>query len=420
MAHSDSGSWQPATGISGERRARALLGATGALATLLLAPLPAAALLNDRVEVFAAENVTYDSNVFRLSDQLDPQTVLGESGRSDTLTSTQLGVSLDAPYSLQRFQANFTWFANRYRRFSDLDFNGHTARAAWLWSVTPHLTGDVGYTDTQTLANFGNFVGIQRNRDVLRIKQAFGDGVWFPVASWRLHAGAAYVEQTHSDPTQRIRDINSTTGVAGASYVTPRDDRLGVEVRAEHGESPHDEFRSGSLTTAYHQDSIGVVGHWIATGHSTLDGRVDYVRRDYDLAGAPSFRGPTTRFAYTWTPSGKTTVLATLYRDIGPIADVQSPSLVIVRGVAVKPSWAATDKITLAGDAEYNIWDYRADIITGLQYTHRVRTLGASISYQAAQRILFQAGYSHEMRTSTLPLADYKDDIVTVSGRIGF
>ncbi len=416
MAHSDSGSSQRATGTSGERvpLCAAVLGA------MLLAPLPAAALFDDHVEVFAAENVTYDSNIFRLSDQLDPQRVLGESGKSDTVSSTQVGVSMDVPYSLQRFQASYSWFANRYRRFSSLDFNGHTARAAWLWSVTPHLTGDAGYTDTQTLANFANLVGVQRDRDVLRTKQWFGNGVWFPVASWRIHAGAAYVEQTHSDPAQRIRDLDSTTGVAGVSYVTPRDDRLGVEVRAEHGRSPHDEFNGSSLTTAYHQDSVGVVGHWIPTGHSMFDGRVDYVRRDYDLSAAPDFHGPTARVAYTWTPTGKTTILATAYRDIGPIADVQSPSLVIVRGVAVKPSWAATNKITVAGDAEYNIWDYRADIITGLAYTHRVRTLGASVSYQAAQRILFQAAYTHEMRTSTLPLADYKDDIFSVSGRIGF
>ena len=74
------------------------------LAAPLLAPLPAAALFNDRVEVFAAENITYDSNVFRLSKSLDPETVLGTSHKDDWLSTTQLGASADVPYSLQRFQ----------------------------------------------------------------------------------------------------------------------------------------------------------------------------------------------------------------------------------------------------------------------------------------------------------------------------
>src|SRR6185503_18977709 len=70
------------------------------LAAVLLAPLPAAALLNDRVEVFAAENVTYDNNVFRLSPSLDPRTTIGRDQRSDWVSTTSLGVNVDVPWSL--------------------------------------------------------------------------------------------------------------------------------------------------------------------------------------------------------------------------------------------------------------------------------------------------------------------------------
>ena len=388
------------------------------LAVACAAPLPAAALFKDRVEVFAAENVTYDSNVFRISPDVDPRTVVGEDGRSDWISSTQLGVSLDLPYSLQRFQANYTWFANRYDRFSELNFNGHTARAAWLWSVTPHLTGDLGYTDSRTLANFANKL-FSRERDILRTKQGFADAVWFPVASWRLHAGAASVDQRHDDPLQRFNDIQTATGVAGVSYVTAADDRAGVEARTEHGRTPHDELRGTSLDPGYRQNSLGVVVHWIATGHSTIDGRVDYVRRDYDQPAARDFSGPTARLAHTWTPTGKLTVLTSIYRDIGPIADVQSGALVLIKGVAVKPSWAVTDKVTLTGDAEYNVWNYRNDVLIG-DYTHRVRTFGVGVSYRPTQKILLQGGYAHEMRTSTVPLADYKDDVANILARFSF
>ena len=67
MASSHSGSWQRAAGASGS--------ALAALA--LLAAQPAAAFWNDRIEVFASETVTWDSNVFRISDHVDPQAAIG-------------------------------------------------------------------------------------------------------------------------------------------------------------------------------------------------------------------------------------------------------------------------------------------------------------------------------------------------------
>ncbi len=395
------------------------------LAAPLLAPLPAAALFNDRVELFAAENITYDSNVFRLSKSLDPQTALGTDHKDDWISTTQLGVNVNVPYSLQRFQLNYTWLGNRYQRFDQLNYNGHAGRAAWLWSITPELTGDVGYTDTETLANFANLgtpgIVAPTNKDLLRTKQGFVNAVWFPVASWRLHAGGATVEQTHSDPIQRINDIETDTGVVGASYVTAQDDRLGVEGRFERGKSPHDDLLNLNGTiNGYRQDSVGVVGHWIATGHSTLDGRVDYVRREYDQPTTADYSGPTGRFAYTWTPTGKITVVGSIYHDIGPIADVQSSNFVLVTGASVKPVWAVTDKVSVGGDAEYNKWDYRGNLLTGLNYTHWTRTFGANVAWHATEKILLTAGYTYELRTSTLPLSDYRDNLVTVSARIGF
>src|SRR6185312_619157 len=223
MAPLDSGFSRPANGATGERFTVRRLPLALLLALPLAAPLPAAALFNDRVELFAAENITYDSNVFRLSKQLDPQAVLGTDHKDDWLSTTQLGFVVDAPYSLQRFQLGYTWLINRYQRFDQLNYNGHAGRAAWLWSITPELTGDVGYTDTETLANFANLGTTSApatNRDLLRTKQGFVNGVWFPVPSWRIHAGGATVEQTHSDPGQRINDIETTTGVVGASFVT--------------------------------------------------------------------------------------------------------------------------------------------------------------------------------------------------------
>ena len=92
MASCDSGFWQRAAGTSGK----------ALVACALLAPATASALWEDRLEIFAAENVTYDNNVFRISDRLDSGSAIGDSRRSDTVFTTSVGFTLDVPYSLQR------------------------------------------------------------------------------------------------------------------------------------------------------------------------------------------------------------------------------------------------------------------------------------------------------------------------------
>src|SRR6476620_5370799 len=91
-----------------------------AIAAILCAP-AAQAFYNDRFQVFADETMTWDSNVFRLSKNADTEAALGTTDKSDYFNVHSLGASLDVPYSLQRFQAGYTWFATRYHRFTDLD-----------------------------------------------------------------------------------------------------------------------------------------------------------------------------------------------------------------------------------------------------------------------------------------------------------
>jgi exopolysaccharide biosynthesis operon protein EpsL len=412
MAHSDSGFSQPAAGITGSTRLRSVL-RTLLPATLLAFPLTASALFNDRVEVFAAENVTWDSNIFRLDDRTGQV-------QSDRTSTTSLGVTANVPYSLQRFQFAYTWFATRYQKNSQLDFDGHTVRAAWLWSITPRFTGDVGYGESETLASFSQFIG-SRTRDVVKTRQGYGNAVWFATPSWRVHGAAGISDQEHTDPARKIFDIETATGETGLTYVTAQDNRIGVAVRAERGKPKQPpNLLAGGVDNAYHQRGLGVVGHWAVTGHSTVDGRLEYTKRDFDNDSRRNYSGPTVRLTHTWTPTGKIEVLTTLRREISPIEEVQSSNFVLVKGVSVKPRWNLTDKVTLTGSAEYATWDYRADLISTTAYQHRIRSAGVSAIYRATPRVLLQGGWLRERRTSSLAVADYDVDLFSIEGRISF
>src|SRR5688572_16085812 len=98
MASSESGSSRRATGSSGDfPRGRDFARLT--LVAALLGASPAHALWGDRIEVFAGHNVTYDSNVFRISDDRDPQATIGAPDFSDTSRTTLVGFTADIPVS---------------------------------------------------------------------------------------------------------------------------------------------------------------------------------------------------------------------------------------------------------------------------------------------------------------------------------
>src|SRR5690349_15148894 len=140
MRFSEPGFSSPATGPSGRRLARA------ALAALVLAgPTPAWSFFNDRVEVWFNETAMRDSNVFRLSKNLDLNGTIGTSNLADTILTHTLGVTAGIPVSLQRFEGTYAHFWTRYNRFGHLDFDGDVWRAAWLWAVTRELNGELSY-----------------------------------------------------------------------------------------------------------------------------------------------------------------------------------------------------------------------------------------------------------------------------------
>ena len=88
------------------------------VAGMLVPVADATALWKDKVEVFVAETITHDDNVFRLSDASDPATTIGSSSKGDTYTTTLLGFRFDVPVSsvplmLMSFSWNTTFVCSR-------------------------------------------------------------------------------------------------------------------------------------------------------------------------------------------------------------------------------------------------------------------------------------------------------------------
>jgi len=362
------------------------------------------ALWDDKVTLFAEQKDTHDDNVFRISKDVDPATVIGSSSKGDTYRTTSLGFNLDAPVSRQRFQAGYTWNDNRYNRFTDLDNEGHDARAIWLWKLGNDASGQLGYTETSALASFA--FTQSRTLDRLKTRQAFFNAAYLVTPRWRLQAGVRGLEQTNGDPQRQKFDVNVRYTDVTLSYVTPANTSVGLSGRTEDGRFPNP---GGTVDNAYLQDSVGIVADWTLTGASHVSARADRVRRRYANVPQQDFDGYTARAQYDWKPSGKLSLAAVAQRDIYPYLDIGS-SFVLVKGVTLRPTLIVTEKIDVSGSFDYSIRDFLGNpgLVSGVSpgRTDRVRSATATVSYRPARSLVLSLSAQREGRSSNVVPAD--------------
>src|SRR5260221_5586772 len=162
---------------------------------------------------------------------------VGASQRGDTIYSTYLGIAANVPVAQQRFEAAYTWNRSKFQEFGNLDYTGHTARAAWDYNLQNKVTGVLSYNESQGLASFNN---IQANeKDLVTVRQAQGTAAWLVTPRWRMDGRLTGVQTEHTNVVRSINDIESEGAEAGLSYVTPQENLVGGSVRYEHGKSPH-------------------------------------------------------------------------------------------------------------------------------------------------------------------------------------
>lgn len=387
-----------------------------------VAATPAWALWDGKFTPFVEEKGTHDDNVFRLSKNVDPVAAIGSTSPGDTYTTTSLGFALDAPVSRQRFQAGYTWSATRYNQFTDLDFNGHDARAIWLWQVGNDLSGGLGYTENLVLAPFAYTQSTIP--DPLKSRQALLNGALLVTPRWRLQAGGAVFEQTNGAASFQTNDINISSAEAGLSYVTPANTSIGFIERIEEGRYPNRQFVAGSsFDDSYHQISRGIVAEWIVSGQSRVNARASRLSRRYPNTPQSDFDGNTAVAEFDWKPTGKLSLSGIVRRDISPFQAIQS-SFVLVKGGIVRATLSVTEKIDVSGILDYSAWYYLGDpglVSGGTQgRIDDVGLAGVTLSYKPLKGLTLQVSVQRESRSSNAVNADYLANIASFAARISF
>jgi exopolysaccharide biosynthesis operon protein EpsL len=164
--------------------------------------------------------VTHDSNVFRLSDSANAQALIGTPDRDDTVAVTTAGFKINKPYGLQRFELDAGVEDHHYSRFSYLDFTAVNYAAAWRWSFTPALHGNLTtdrseYVDPYADVQARGQINRRTNRSTVFDAEYELDG------AWRLVGGLFERTSSNSQPFTFEGDSKVHGGEAGVRYVYP-------------------------------------------------------------------------------------------------------------------------------------------------------------------------------------------------------
>lgn len=364
----------------------------------LLSCTQALALPGDPVQWFVEEDISHDSNLFRVSKNANPS--------SDTRMNTTAGVLLDVPVSLQRFQGEVSFSQNNFSNNDALDYTGRNLRAAWLWQVGDPLSGELGYTDTRRLSAFTD-AGI--NADLLTVRRTYGSAAWMITPKWRLQAGLAKQEFEHD--VRQTQDLEVDSLNMALSYVSRAENSIGLALRQD--DVAYHQTNSGN---DYQHRSIGLQIDWSITDKSRVNGSIGLAERDFDSAALKDYRGAVYRLAYDYQATDKLSLTTVALRDFAPSEDVDSRSIRI-DSLALQPRFRLTEKITLGANAEYAQRDYVASV-SGRQ--DKVRSIAGYLTYQPLLSLQIGLRLQHEKRSSNIVNNDYTANVAGINVHFSF
>jgi len=388
------------------------------------------ALADGQLEPFASYALTRDDNVFRLSSQSDPASVLGTPSTADTYSTASAGLNFDVLAGTQRFVGGVWVNDNRYDQFTALDFTEVHGRAAWHWQAGDAFSGRVGATTDRALASLANVQGgVQLGTpNALHTRKAFLDAAYLLTPRWRLGGEVSRLEQANAVAALAVNDMTIDGVSLELSWRSPAANRIGLALQAQDASLPNLQPVGTSLIdNSYQQSRVRLVTDWTLSGHSHLIASAGMVSRRYVQLPERDYETGIFHAAYEWTPTDKFTLFATARRDIAAPDEVNAGvnvSFVLEQSIALRPVYRLTEKVSLSGVLSLSDWEYLGDpgqtLGTVPPRTDRVRNAVLTLAYQPMRVLSLEAALRRETRTSTVALGDYEVQVASISARLAF
>jgi len=390
----------------------------------------------DTFKVTVGTNVTYDSNVFRASELINPVTQLGVSSKSDLIFATSATVGMRKYFGMQRIDAAGIFVDNRYDKNVFLDFFAINYNANWAWRLTPRFHGNAGTFHTEALNNFGNLTGFTSSnlRNIRTSDNHRFDGVYEVTPAWHLLTSVS--QQISKNSVAATADFNNQvlSVEGGARYVTPSGGTATYTFRQGYGEFMNRPvpIESSQLDTKFDDMENDLRLVWPVTVDTTVDGRVGYFKRTHAHFSDRNFEGPVGNFNLKWAVTSKTRITTGWSHDLfnsqtaanflfTQVGSVFSSSYFINEAFYIMPIWQITAKTALRVRYDYTTRHYKGPVApVPFERIDSQHSAMIALDWQPYEKIFLSAEFRRDHRNSNLQGFGYDVTAGSLIARLNF
>ena len=349
--------------------------------------------------------VMRDDNILRVED-----------GEGDTVTRVGVGIRHEQRIiGRQRVVAEARTDYYDFRRFNSLDHAAYSLAGTWNWEVGNNLAGTVVAGREKRLVDLGETAG-EATRDFVTLTRLGATGGLLVTPRLRLRGGVA---ATWGERALRSDiETRAAAWTAGAEYVSPLSNTLGVEYRSAYGDASDRIVAGTAVNDDSREKELALIatyspGPWLRTTW-----RLGKTHRSYTQIPGREFKGTTYLMHAEFFPGNKTILALDAYREPRAILDVGA-SHVLVQGFAFGPSWAATTKLVFSGRLVRERREFQGDpalVLTGSTLRDELLYLWRfGVGWEPARQWQVSAALDHGTRESNLVGRDYDYNAVMLN-----
>jgi hypothetical protein len=376
----------------------------------------AAAQRTDRLDLFLANDIAYDDNLYRLPGNVDLTNLPGigsNPSRGDYIDSVTAG--LDGEWLLgnrQSVDLDLRADDNQYFRNTNLNNVSSGDHVGWNWGLGNALSGSVGADYSRQIGGF--FDTGTYSRDIVTTYDEYASMRFQAGPHWGIFGGL--MDQNISLSESAFNNSKIKTVDIGTDYTTNASNRFGFDYRYSDDRTPNTSRLNGVLFDPdYREDRARFLVTYALSEKTTLDATVGYSRREYPSTAIGSFSGDIWRVKLQWQPTLKTQVAVGTWRQLN--ADLTAvTNYYLSRGVTIAPAWTASEKVTLTLTATQEYQDYIGsnpvgvlpiESTAGRRDTLSLQTL--NMAYTLSRALSFSVTAGHERRDSNFSQFEYND-----------
>lgn len=375
----------------------------------------------DTFKIYAGYALQTDSNLFRLPDGADTAAFIGRSSGSEQIGVTTLGLRLNKPYSLQRFEIDANMVDYRYQNFNYLGFTATNLAAAWRWSVTPRLRGNVIYARTEAPTSYLDYQGFQQRNQSTDTLRRFDAGYDID-GTWRVLAGVAQAEQVNLLPVVALGDTSNASADVGLQYLFGSGSSVTYALKSADGKFLNRPLQQATLLDdGYRQIDHEARFHWVIKGKTTADATAAFIARTHPHFAQRDFNGFNTSVNVNLGLTGKSALGASWVRELASY-QTQNSNYSQTDRISLEPVWQVSTKVAVRLRYELAKRSFFGSPL-GLAALGRIDTTqdaSIALDWQPYERVSLGVSLQNSRRQSNLAGLDYKANLAMLLAKVSY